>query len=190
MLVLGASGFIGRHACAAMLAGGFHVIAGVRHVPAHGSPEAPHGGHACTASEFRAVDFARMTASADWAPLLADVDAVVNLVGIFRESATQRFDVLHRAAPQALFDACLRQGVLLVVQMSALGADEHALTEFHRSKRTADQHLLGLGIDAVVLQPSLVFGVDGTSAQLFCALATLPGLALPGGGRQPVQPVH
>lgn len=131
-----------------------------------------------------------MTAAADWAPLLADVDAVVNLVGIFRETATQRFDVLHRAAPQALFDACLRQGVRLVLQMSALGADEHALTEFHRSKRAADQHLLGLGIDAMVLQPSLVFGADGTSAQLFCALATLPCLALPGGGRQPVQPVH
>ncbi|WP_258396924.1 SDR family oxidoreductase [Cupriavidus alkaliphilus] len=173
-----------------MLAGGFHVIAGVRRVPAHDAPEAPHSGHACTASEFRAVDFARMTAAADWAPLLADVDAVVNLVGIFRETATQRFDVLHRAAPQALFDACQRQRVRLVVQMSALGADEHALTDFHRSKRTADQHLLGLGIDAVVLQPSLVFGADGTSAQLFCALATLPCLALPGGGGQPVQPVH
>jgi uncharacterized protein YbjT (DUF2867 family) len=173
-----------------MLAGGFHVIAGVRRVPARDAPEAPHGGHVSSASEFRAVDFARMTTAAGWAPLLADVDAVVNLVGIFRETATQRFDVLHRAAPVALFDACLRQGVRLVVQMSALGADERALTAFHRSKREADQHLLGLGIDATVLQPSLVFGADGTSAQLFCALATLPCLALPGGGRQPVQPVH
>ncbi|MDQ0140690.1 SDR family oxidoreductase [Cupriavidus necator] len=173
-----------------MLAEGFHVIAGVRRVPTRDAPEAPQGGHASTASEFRAVDFARMTAAADWAPLLADVDAVVNLVGIFRETPSQRFDVLHRAAPQALFDACAHHGVRLVVQMSALGADAHARTAFHRSKRAADQYLLGLGIDAMVLQPSLVFGADGASAQLFCALATLPCLALPGGGRQPVQPVH
>ncbi len=142
------------------------------------------------ASEYRAVDFARMTTEADWTPLLGDVDAVVNLVGIFRESAEQRFDVLHRAAPVALFAACTQQGVRLVIQMSALGADERAVTDFHRSKRAADDYLIGLGIDALVLQPSLVFGADGTSARLFCALATLPCLALPGGGRQPVQPVH
>ncbi|WP_455287961.1 SDR family oxidoreductase [Cupriavidus necator] len=173
-----------------MLAGGFHVIAGVRRVPAPAAPEAPHGGYAALASEYRAVEFGRMTAEADWAPLLADVDAVVNLVGIFRETAQQRFDVLHRATPVALFAACARQRVRLVIQMSALGADERAVTAFHRSKRAADDYLLALGIDALVLQPSLVFGADGTSARLFCTLATLPCLALPGGGRQPVQPVH
>ena len=41
-----------------------------------------------------------------------------------------------------------------------------------------------------MLQPSLVFGEDGSSTRAFLALATLPLLPLPGGGRQIVQPVH
>jgi hypothetical protein len=42
----------------------------------------------------------------------------------------------------------------------------------------------------VVAQPSLVFGPGGASARLFLQLAGLPVLALPAGGRQPVQPIH
>jgi hypothetical protein len=45
-------------------------------------------------------------------------------------------------------------------------------------------------VPSFVVQPSLVFGPGGTSARLFTALASLPLIALPGGGHQQVQPVH
>ena len=69
-------------------------------------------------------------------------------------------------------------------------ADEGAATPFHRSKRRADETLLGLGIPCIVLQPSLVYGEDGASARLFATLASLPVIPLPGEGLQRVQPVH
>jgi hypothetical protein len=47
-----------------------------------------------------------------------------------------------------------------------------------------------LPVASAIVQPSLVYGPQGASARLFQALATLPVLALPGGGRQRVQPVH
>src|SRR5690606_36684396 len=47
-----------------------------------------------------------------------------------------------------------------------------------------------LPLDAVVAQPSLIFGPSGTSARGFLALATLPLLPLPAGGTQRIQPLH
>ncbi|MGZ8259093.1 MAG: SDR family oxidoreductase [Caldimonas sp.] len=125
-----------------------------------------------------------------WAERLHGVDVAVNAVGLFRESGRQTFDALHRRGPIALFDACQRAGVRRVLQISALGADEDATSRFHRSKRDADDALLVLPLEGVVAQPSLVFALDGASARLFLAVASLPVVALPAGGRQRVQPIH
>ena len=115
---------------------------------------------------------------------------VVNAVGILRETKEQRFDILHGAAPRALFEACVAAGVRRVVQISALGADAGAHSAYHLSKRAADEFLLGLPLAAVVVQPSLVYGPGGASARLFTGLASLPLIPLPGDGAQAIQPVH
>src|SRR5439155_26090049 len=94
------------------------------------------------------------------------------------------FRALHDEGPRALFAACRESGVTRVVQVSALGADAEAASAFHRSKRAADDFLLSLPLRGVVVQPSLVFGVGGASAELFTRLAALPLVPLPGGGTQ------
>ena len=165
VLVLGASGFIGGHAAAALRAAGHQVIPG-------------------------RTRFERALRPQDWAASLNNVDAVVNAVGIIRERGAQTFQALHDAAPRALFVACQAAGVRRVVQISALGADEHARSRFHRSKKRADDYLASLDLDWAIVQPSLVFGEGGASARLFALLASLPLIPLPGDGRQRVQPIH
>lgn len=178
ILITGASGFIGGRLRAALMARGHEVVGVARHVPADAAP-----GH------WLALDVASTTA-ADWRRHLQGVDVVVNAVGIFRERGAQRFDTLHLRSALALFHGCADAGVRRVLQVSALGADPEAQTPYHRSKKAADDLLLALPLDAVVVQPSLVFGVRGQSARLFLAWASLPWLPLPAGGRQRVQPVH
>jgi uncharacterized protein YbjT (DUF2867 family) len=136
-----------------------------------------------------AIDFRRALQAAQWRPLLVGVDVVINAVGIFRESGDQRFAQLHDEAPRALFSACVEAGVQRVVQLSALGVEQGA-TAYQRSKRAADAFLRALPLDGVVVQPALVFGADGESAQRLLTLAAMPLLLLPDGGRQKVQPVH
>lgn len=160
---------------------GFHVIAGLR------SPKRGNGLMAC---EIRAVDIGTALDVEAWKRLLADVDAVVNLVGIFAEGPGASFDAVQRAGPEALFAACESQGVRRFVQFSSLGADAGAREPFLRTKHQADEALLAKRIEAVVMQPSLVYGDDGASSNLFRMLATLPVAMLPDGGHQPVQPVH
>jgi uncharacterized protein YbjT (DUF2867 family) len=177
VLVTGATGFIGRSVADALERSHHQVIRASRQVP----PGA--------AGRYLAVDYTKDFAESDWAPRLAGIDAVVNAVGIFRERGRQTFDALHVKAPRALFAACASAGVR-VVQISALGADDGAVSRYHTSKREADDFLLRTCPGAVVAQPSVVFGPGGASARLFTALASLPLIPLPGRGGQRIQPIH
>lgn len=181
ILVTGASGFIGQALVAALARAGHTVVCAARH------PQRAAGVAAC---EPLAVDFARVPDAAWWTPHLAGIDAVVNAVGILREQGGQTFDALHARAPAELFRACAAAHVGVVVQVSALGADEHARSRYHLGKKSADDVLRALPLRGAIVQPSLVYGPGGASAAMFNGLAVLPLLALPGGGRMQVQPVH
>ena len=178
VLVIGASGFIGSAVVDALRAAGHRVIEGTR------------GGNAVQQEEEMAVDFTRDFDPVAWRPKLRGVDAVINAVGILRERGNQTFDALHVRAPRALFAACADAGVVRVVQISALGADENATSAYHISKRRADEFLAALSISSAIVQPSLVYGPGGESARLFDTLASLPLIPLPGDGMQRIQPIH
>lgn len=178
-LVLGATGLVGSHALRALRAASCTTVGASRHRP---QDEHPDG--------WIEIDFGRMTSEDDWLPVLAGVDTVVNCVGILREEQAGDFDLLHRAAPVALFGACERLGVRRVVQLSALGSHPDAVTAYWRSKGEADADLLARTLSATIVRPSLVYGEEGASSVLFRALATLPVLMLPMAHKAKVQPIH
>jgi len=178
ILLTGATGFIGRHLRHALIDAGHTLL--------------------CTSREYRpdgarcqwvVVDFAHVSTTR-WYELLAGVDAVVNAVGVFRERGDATFAVVHGTGARRLFVACVHAGVRRVVQVSALGADGSARSLFHMSKRAADEHLLSLPLDATVVQPSLVFGLDSARSRAMLTWASLPLVPLPAGGLQALQPVH
>jgi uncharacterized protein YbjT (DUF2867 family) len=183
-LLTGATGFIGRHLAAALTAAGHEVVCAVRR-PAVNAPKSTQSGR-----REVAADFTRDFDAADWMPRLLGVEAVINAVGIIREQGAQTFDAIHTRAACALFAACAAAGVRLVLQVSALGADESATSRDHLSKKRADDFLAAQPVHSVIIQPSVVFGRDGSSARFFTLLASLPVIGLPGGGRQQLQPVH
>ncbi|MEK8032845.1 NAD-dependent epimerase/dehydratase family protein [Ideonella sp. DXS29W] len=185
ILLTGASGFIGRH-LASMLSGAGHTVIGA----ARRRPS-PDVADACQA--WHDIDFATVESPEAWLPWLADVDVVINAVGIVSEEpGSAGFERLHHRTSALLFEACQRAGVKRVIHLSALGADASATSRYHLSKRAGDEALLvrrAQGLDGVVLQPSLVFGLGGASTQLFLQWATWPRLLVPEGAG-PVQPVH
>jgi uncharacterized protein YbjT (DUF2867 family) len=181
ILLTGASGMIGEQLQTALLAEGHHVVCATRSPP--GTPH-PHLAHVH-------ADFAKDNQQAVWAARLRDVDAVINAVGIFRQSGAQTFARLHTETPCALFAACAASdSVQLVIQISALGADQHADTAYHLSKKAADDFLATLPLRSFIVQPSLVYGKNGVSARLFKTLASMPFTVRFGKAAQEVQPVH
>jgi len=181
ILLTGATGFIGQHLLSALLADGHQIVACVR------QPERWQG-------RFPKVKWMRCDYKKDhdplvWLPRLSNIDVVINAVGIIRETRGQRFEDLHTHTPVALFQAAEQLGIRKIIQISALGADEQAESAYHLSKRAADEVLLGLNVDGVILQPSIVIGRGGGSTILFSALAALPWIPLIGQGEQRLQPI-
>ena len=114
------------------------------------------------------ADFRKLTSADAWGPLLDDVDAVVNCVGVLQDSGRDDTRRVHVQATCALFDACERAMTRRVVHLSAIGAELAAATKFARTKAEADAHLASLDLDWVILRPALVMSpaVYGGSAML------------------------
>jgi uncharacterized protein YbjT (DUF2867 family) len=181
ILLTGASGFIGQHLLHALLAEGHDVVCAVRKLKNSSDPRL----------SFIHADFTKDTDKSVWLARLSGIDAVINTVGIFRETGAQTFDRLHVQTPRALFAACAEShDVHMVVQLSALGADGEADTAYHLSKKAADDYLASLPARAVIVQPSLVYGSDGASARVFKAMASMPVALRFGDAPQLVQPIH
>lgn len=181
ILITGANGFIGRHLVHALRMQ-HDIVVCVR------DPESAKERFPGLGTVVR--DFATTTTVEAWLTCLRRIDVVINAVGIIRESRTQTFEQLHHRAPCAMFQACARAGVRKVIQISALGADDTAFSQYHLSKRAADDCLRQLDLDWVIVKPSLVYGPGGTSAAFFKALAALPLIPIVDRGEQPIQPIH
>lgn len=182
ILLTGANGFIGSHLLRRLHAAGHRITACVR------QPQA--AARRFAGADYIACDFSRDAHEAMWLPRLEGIDVVINAVGIIRETRRQTFTALHSATPAALFRTAARCGVQKIIQISALGADEGAHSQYHLSKRAADEVLRGLPVDWTILQPSLVYGAGAKSTALFRAMAALPITPLVGDGGQPLQPIH
>jgi uncharacterized protein YbjT (DUF2867 family) len=179
ILLTGATGFIGGHLLRALLAENHQVTVVCR-----------HPGRLQQFPELQAVelDFASATDSRDWLPYLAGIDAVINAVGIIKDSGSE-FETVHHRAPAALFGACAQLGIKKIVQISALGAQLDAETAYFTSKAKADAHLQSLDLDWFIFKPSIVFGKGAKSMGLLAAMAALPVTPLLDGGEQNLQPV-
>lgn len=169
VLLTGATGFLGCYITATLLA---------------------HEHTVRQISRQRGVNFTDMLVANDWIPYLEGIDAVINCVGIIAETSTQRFEALHTQAPVALFSACKLAGVRRVIQVSAIGADQHAFSAYHRSKLAADQFLRRQDLDWLVLRPALIYGAGGSSTALLMRLARLPMIPVVGDGNQLLQPIY
>lgn len=124
-----------------------------------------------------------------WTSLLQGYDLAINAVGIFNEQQEQTFAAVHQHGARAFYDACLAAGVPRVITLSASGAAADSPPFLH-SKYLADQYLLNLPLASLVVRPPLVYGDGGRSARAMQLLASLPWLALPEGGQQPLQCLH
>lgn len=197
VLVVGGSGFVGRHLVAALAARGARVT-----VPTRRRERAKHLILLPTVDVVEAdVRDPKVLAG-----LAAGRDAVVNLAGVLHSRRARRgeqgpnhygpqFAQAHVELAQAVVNACRAAGAghdrPRLLHMSALGADPKAPSEYLRSKGIGEQAVLAADDLAVtVFRPSVIFGPEDRFLNLFARLAMLsPVLAL-GSPAARFQPVH
>ena len=182
ILVVGGSGFVGRHLIAALAATGAEVT-----VPTRRRERAKQLVLLPTVEvvEGDVADAGALTR------LAAGHDALINLVGVLhsrRGRPDERgpndygpgFARAHVEIAQAAVAACRATGVRRLLHMSALGAAPGAPSEYLRSKGIGEQAVLAAEDLAVtVFRPSVIFGPDDQFLNLFARLAAvLPVLAV------------
>lgn len=169
VLVLGGTGFVGRHAAAALRARGHRVLIGTRQ-PKRALAKLPPPLRDC---ELRETHLESLTTRYVWQPRLAGVDAVVNAAGLLRERGGETYDRVHHMAPAALARACERLGLRLI-HVSMLGLHRGARSAFLRSKLAAERAIAETAGDCRIVRPSLLDGEDGFGAAWLRRIARWP----------------
>ena len=194
ILVVGGSGFVGRHLVAALAARGARVT-----VPTRRRERAKHLFLLPTVE----VVEADVGAPGVLDRLAAGRDAVVNLAGVLHSRRGEQgpnhygpdFARAHVELAQAVVNACRAAGAHhdrpRLLHMSALGADAEAPSEYLRSKGVGEQMVLAADdLHASVFRPSVIFGPEDRFLNLFAGLSALfPVLPL-GSPAARFQPVY
>jgi len=115
----------------------------------------------------------------------------LNLVGLLYETGRQGFQAVHVMGAKNIAQVAKAKGVQGLVQMSALGADEHSPSKYGRTKAEAEIEVRAVYPGATVVRPSIVFGPGDGFFNKFAAMAQIsPALPLIGGGKTLFQPVY
>lgn len=189
VLVIGGSGFVGRHVVSLLAARGI----GVR-VPTRRREQAKH---LILLPTVEVVE-ADVNVPGVLDGLVQGCDAVINLAGVLHSRPAgagsdgygQDFFETHVELAQRIVAACRAAGVRRLAHMSALGASRDAPSEYLRSKGAGEEAVLAADDVAVtVFRPSVVFGPEDRFLNLFAMLAALSPalwLACPDARFQPV----
>ena len=181
VLVLGGSGFVGRHLVARLSAAGHEIVVvtrrreRARHLLLLPTVEVVEG------DPYDRTVLARHAAGAG---------AAINLVGVLHERGRQTFERAHVELPGSLAAACKAGGVARLLHMSALGAGDDAPSRYLKSKGAGEAAIAASGLAWTVFRPSVIFGPEDTFLNLFASLSRrLPLIALAGANAR-FQPVY
>ena len=182
---MGGSGFIGRYVVQRLAARGDVIAVGCRH--AEGARFLMPLGNVgqIAALNLEIGDEEVLPA------FLAGNEALVNCVGILRESGAQRFDRVHHTGPARLARLAREAGIERFVHISAIGADSRSPSAYARTKAAGEAAVRDAFPTVTILRPSVVFGPEDQFFNRFAAMAMFsPALPLIGGGATRFQPVY
>ncbi len=163
VLVAGATGFVGRRLCRALVDAGHEVVAMTRHPDDYSGPGVPvHG-------DVHAPD--------SLPSALGKADAAYYLVHSLDAPDFERRDA---AAAKAFGEAAGDAGVRRIVYLGGLGDDSDALSAHLRSRRAVEGLLDAGGVPVVTLRAGIIVGHGGISWELTRQLVEhLPAMVTP-----------
>jgi NADH dehydrogenase len=170
ILVLGGSGFVGRHIVARLVAAGWNAV-----VPTRYRERAKH------LILLPTVDVVEADVHDPLAleQLAAGADAAINLIGILNETRRGDFDRTHVELPRKVIAACRAARVPRLLHMSALNAGGKAPSRYLRSKGEAEALVAASDLAWTIFQPSVIFGREDSFLNMFARLERfLPVIAL------------
>ncbi len=182
VLVTGASGLVGTHACRELARRGWQVRALVRNRPRALRRLAIAGVELVTGD---------IRDRGSLGEVLAGVDAVVHLAAIAIERRGESYETVNSDATAILIGAMRAEGVGRLIHMSQNGASSGSPYRFLRSKGASEDSVRASDLAWTIFRPSVIFGPEDEFVNVLARLVRLTPIVypLPGGGRARFQPV-
>jgi uncharacterized protein YbjT (DUF2867 family) len=181
VVVVGGSGFVGRHLIPRLVTAGYRVVVATR--------RRARARHLFLLPTVEVVE-ADAADPAALARIATGAAALVNLAGIINETGGESFARAHVEVTSSAIAACREAGVPRLLQMSGLNADTAGPSRYLRSKGEAEARVAASGLAWTIFQPSVIFGPEDSFLNMFAKLArSLPMLAL-GSPDARFQPVY
>jgi NADH dehydrogenase len=177
--VFGGAGFIGRYVCELLFKSGVRVRIASRD-PRNDyfiQPLAQVGQFGFEKADITSPESVRNA--------VKSATAVVNLCGVFG----RRMHAVNVEGARNVAEAAREAGSASLVQVSAIGADPQAESNYGRTKGEGERAVREAFPDATIIRPSLVFGPEDDLTNRFAAMARLPFLPVIA-ARRNFQPVY
>ena len=179
-LVTGATGFLGRNVVKALSDSGVNVRCLV-HTPVRAEVLSGQGVD---------VHYGSVGDPAALKVAFYDVDVVVHLVAVIRESGAVTFRGINQMGTENVVEAARDKGVKHFIYLSAIGAADDPTYHYLYSKWQAEQAIIGSGLPYTILRASLMFGEGDEFVNTLAGLVrAFPIVPIAGSGRNRFQPM-
>jgi NADH dehydrogenase len=163
ILLLGGTGFVGRHVCEKLTRMGSSMTVITRRAnQASAIQNLPR----VTVIEGDVYNLEFLT------QCMHKHDLVINLIAILHGTPAA-FEKAHVQLPQVIAQACQDSGVHRLIHISALGASLTGPSEYQRSKARGEEIFKQAGLELTLLQPSVIFGKEDKFLNLFAQLQSI-----------------
>ncbi len=160
ILVTGGTGFVGRNIVRLLVERGQRVRCLVRET----SPrEVLHG----LDVEFCTGD---ILAPNTLEEAFKDIDTVIHLVGIIKETGDATFERVHAEGTRNVLEAAKNSQIKKYVHMSALGTRPDGVSRYHKTKWQAEEAVRNSGLEYVIIRPPIICGADDEFVNMFAKM--------------------
>ncbi len=182
--IYGGSGFVGRYIAQRMARAGWRVRVAVRR-PNEAMFVKPYG----VVGQVEPV-LCNIRDDASVRTAAQGATAVVNCVGTFDAGGKNNFEAVQLEGAARVARIAAEEGASRFVQISSIGADPDAPSDYARTKGMGEEAVLGVFPGAVILRPSVIFGPEDDFFNRFARMARMaPVLPLIGADTK-FQPVY
>ena len=185
VLILGASGQIGKHLIRKLTKNNYKAICQTRN--AHKSVFLK------TSGQLGYIDILELNIfdSKKLEQAISSADICINLIGIlFEKGNVNTFENIHVKLPEIVSSICAKYKVQFI-HFSALGVEKAKDSEYAKSKLNGENKILENNNQAVIIKPSIVYSVsDSFTTKFLSYLSYLPFFPLYYDGKTKFTPIH
>lgn len=182
--IYGGSGFVGRYIARRMAKAGWRVRVAVRN-PNEAIFVRPYG----VVGQVEPI-LCNIRDDASVRAAMQGAEAVVNCVGILVENGRNKFEAVQAEGAGRVARLAAEEGVARLVQISAIGADMDADSEYAASKGEGEIAVLKHMPNAMILRPSIIFGPEDGFFNRFAGMARNSPVLPVIGAKTRFQPVY